>query len=289
MLKQCSIAKRFMLIFMLIIISMSFCGCAEIRAMTTVNEDKTIDQCVYVTLKENEIRNAGYNLALVKKDVSDEAFAEAVDIKQQFINNINMQIMSYQLSGDLETVNTLQSFANGLSIIGNKWTDNKYGIGLRFANSDVYRYFYGITTDNTDNRQYEKHFFYTKVIDTGSTLYLRYQSLYDSISSKFEIKYPNLINTESELLFTYVADTHREHSDADFITKQNGKYYHTWKVEPSDFEKEVVLYYNIANQGNCILVCLITGLGICVVLLVCGIFAVKIKKQRKTINKISLS
>ena len=63
------------------------------------------------------------------------------------------------------------------------------------------------------------------------------------------------------------------------VIKQNGEYYHTWIVDKDNIDEPIMLYYNIANPENFILV----GLGIVgvVTIILIAIGAVLEKRKLK--------
>ncbi len=249
---------RVIFCLMLLVVVFSLSACSSIRAMTVSNEDGTIDELVYVTLNREEIENAGYTIEDIKNRISTSSLNEA----KQLAYNLNLKI-SYDIANtlDSETIKILNSFINGIDVVGNKWEDDTYVIGIRFKNVDVYRYYYGITNNTTIKTYSEKHFFYNKVYYYGLSMYVDYSDLYDKLNAYYSTYYPNLVNSENnELLYTYITDLRREHSDADFISKIDGKYYHTWIIDKNDLNHELVLYYNVANKANCMLV--LVGIGI---------------------------
>ena len=72
----------------------------------------------------------------------------------------------------------------------------------------------------------------------------------------------------------------RQHSDADYIEKIDGKYYHTWIVDRNNVEEPIMFYYNVANTYNWILV------AILITFVVTGILwtIVLINKKKKQNN-----
>ena len=113
---------------------------------------------------------------------------------------------------------------------------------------------------------------------------MSHHNLYNKVNAYYSLQYPGLINSESnELLYTYKTDLHRQHSDADYITKQDGEYYHTWIVDPDNIDKPIMLYYNVANPENWIIVSMCISLGVTVILaIVAGMInLVKNKEQEE--------
>ena len=267
--------KNFIIIFLLLM-TVCLSACSEVRAMTMTNEDGTIDELVYVSLNQEEIENSGYSLNEIKQRIETSSMNEANRIVSSF--NLRIQI-ALSTTTDDETRQVLQSYYDEIAIVGNSWEENTYVIGLRYKNINVYRYYYNITEANTGYSDIDEHFFYNTVYYNSTNLYADYHDLYDRLTSYYSSYYPDLIDSENnQLLYTYVTDLHREHSNADYISKIDGLYYHTWVIDQNDIDENIVIYYNLANQANCILICIAIAVGICAVL---GIIALIINKKRK--------
>ena len=246
-------SKTYRLIFCLMLLVVVFClsACASVRSMTVTNEDGSIDELIYVTLQEEEIVSAGYNVEEMKDRISSSSLNEA----RQIVNNFNLKVsLDIMNSLDQDTITTLNSFLNGIEVVGDRWEDDTYVIGIRFENLNVYRYYYDITSTSTAKIETETHFFYDRIYYYGLSTFVNYSDLYERLNAYYSTNYTNLIESESkELLYTYTTDLSREHSNADFVTKMDGKYYHTWEIDGENLSEELVLYYNIANRANCIL------------------------------------
>lgn len=273
--------SKILMSFLLIVVTMCFCACSTVRSMTITNDDGTIDELVYVTLDRGKLDNAGYtstDIEELKARINSTALSKAREIVENFNSRINNDLL---VAMDAETKDTLLEFKNGISVVGNTWNDLTYVLGLRFKNSDVYKYYYNITASSTVNSTKEEHFLYTRVYYYGLNMYVDYSELYSSLYAEFSANYPEFIESEeSELLYTYVTDLRREHSDADYVSFMDGKYYHTWVVDKENITEPVTLYYNIANSGNCILLCIGVSIVVCLILLIVGIVIDKKKKQK---------
>ena len=268
--------KNFIIVIFLLLMTVCLSACSEVRAMTMTNEDGTIDELVYVTLNQEEIENSGYNLDEIKQRIETNSMNEANRIVSAF--NLRIQIALSTIT-DEETRQVLQSYYDGIAVVGNVWEENTYVIGIRFEDIDVYRYYYNITENSTGYSDIEEHFLYNTVYYNSTNLYADYHDLYDRLSSYYSSYYTDLVDSENnQLLYTYVTDLHREHSNADYVSRIDGLYYHTWVIDPNNIEENIVIYYNLANQANCLLVCLAVGLG---VLSILGIIALIINKKRK--------
>ncbi len=271
------ISKYITLFLLLILLTISFCGCASVRAMTIENEDGSIEEQVYVSLDPNAVIEKGYNIEILKSDISSTALAES----GKFITNLEQKIFQDKINATKETIQVLESFENGISVLSNNWNGNDYVISVKFKNIDVYKYYYGITESSKLETTIEENFFYNKVSFAGSTMYVKHNDLYNKLNMAFLLKYSGLIESESnELLYTYTTDLHRQHSNADYVTKLNGKYYHTWVVEDVETE-EILFYYNIANTGNWILVCVGISIVACLVMFIVSFLLNKNKKTPK--------
>ncbi len=266
-------------ILMLMIIALSFSACAQVRIMTITNDDNTIDELVTISISTEEVLSAGYNVGELKLNIQTKSQEQAHLMKDA----LNQKIFNDLLKvGDEESVKILNSFKDGISVIKSDWKDNNYAIGIRFKNIDVYKYYYGIKENTNVEMQTEEHFLYDKVYYYASTMYVKHHDLFDKVNAYYSAQYPGLIDSESnELLYTYKTDLRRQHSDADYITKQDGEYYHTWVVDPNNIDKPIMLYYNIANPENYILVSICITLGVTVILAIVGVIINLTKKKKE--------
>ena len=246
----------------------------QLHSLRVMEDAKKIAEAL--KLNQEEIENSGYNLDEIKQRIETNSMNEANRIVSAF--NLRIQIALSTIT-DEETRQVLQSYYDGIAVVGNVWKENTYVIGIRFEDIDVYRYYYNITENSTGYSDIEEHFLYNTVYYNSTNLYADYHDLYDRLSSYYSSYYPDLVDSENnQLLYTYVTDLHREHSNADYVSRIDGLYYHTWVIDSNNIEENIVIYYNLANQANCLLVCLAVGLG---VLSILGIIALIINKKRK--------
>ena len=273
--------QSLLVLLMLCVCALTFCSCAQVRVMTITNDDNTIDELVSITIVPEEVLNAGYNLTELKLDIETKSEAQATIMKDKLNDKIFKELLFVR---DEESVKVLNSFKDGISVVKSEWKNNTYAIGIRFKNIDVYKYYYGISENTNVEMQTEEHFFYDKVYYYASTMYVKNHDLFDSVNSYYSAQYPQLINSETnELLYTYKTDLRRQHSDADFITKQDGEYYHTWVVDPNNLDEPIMLYYNIANPENYIIVSICITLGVTIILCFIAII-LNLNKKKKEDN-----
>lgn len=271
--------NKLLIIFLLMLVALSFCACSQVSAMIITNEDDTIDEIVSITINREEIFNSEYNLNDIKYDIETNSYLKA----QEMVDNLNNKIfMDLLLVSDKNSIADLNSLIDGMEVITSNWKNDTYVIGIRFKNIDVYRYYYNIKEENKVEMQTEKHFFYDKIYYYANTMYAKHNGLYNTLNNFFSTKYNGLIDSESnELLYTYVTTVRRQHSDANYITKQDGKYYHTWVVDKNNLEKPIMLYYNIANPENYIILALsITG-GLSLILITISLILKGLNKNKK--------
>ena len=277
--------RKILMICLLVVVTISFCACSSVRTMTVTNTDGTIDELVYISLDTQAIIDAGYDnldIESMQTDITTTAMREASNIVDNFKQSID-DLLAFNFTMDFKTRTDLLNIRDGLEVVTSSWQDNTYVIGLRFNDINVYRYYYNITEEAEVQPTNEEHFLYTKVIYSGLNMYVNYSDLYLRLNQEFSAKYPEFIENENELLYTYVTESRREHSDADFITKLDGNYYHTWIVDGNNLGEEITLYYNIANRGNCILLCIGISILVCGVLLIIGLIVDKHKKKKQII------
>ena len=268
---------KVLLVFVLLFMIMfSFVGCTQVNAMTITNQDGTIDEIVNVSLNSNEILSAGYSIVEMKADIQSTALNEA----NKFVLALNKKISDdLLLVSDEESISTLNYYKNGIEVIQSTWTNNTMQVGIRFKNIDVYKYFYNVGNVNVEMQE-EKHFFYTKAYYYGNTMYLKHNGLYNSMNILFSLTYPEFIDSsDNKLYYTYTTDLRREHSDAEKISYKDGLYYHTWEVDPENANQNIMIYYNVANRANCIIVSL--GITLVSVLILFGISLI-IKTTKKS-------
>ena len=277
--------RKILMICLLVVVTISFCACSSVRTMTVTNTDGTIDELVYISLDTQAIIDAGYDnldIESMQTDITTTAMREASNIVDNFKQSID-DLLAFNFTMDFKTRTDLLNIRDGLEVVTSSWQDNTYVIGLRFSDINVYRYYYNITEEAEVQPINEEHFLYTKVIYSGLNLYVNYSDLYLRLNQEFSAKYPEFIENENELLYTYVTESRREHSDADFVTRLDGNYYHTWIVDGNNLAEPITLYYNIANRGNCILICIGISILVCGVLLIIGVIVDKHKKKKQII------
>jgi len=270
--------KKIILILLLIILAFCFCGCAMVRAVTITNQDGSIEEMVFVSLNENEVLNSGYNISTLKKEITLTAKEEA----SQIVERLNNKILTDSLSATDDTKEILKTYKNGITVYSSVWKDNNYLISIKFKNIDVYCYYYGINQNSKLETKTEKHFLYDKVSFGGSTMFLKHNELYQKINNQFSLKYMGLVNSDTnQLLYTYTTNLRRQHSNADYVNRYAGQYYHTWIVEDVENE-EIIFHYNIANAGNWILIAIVVSLLVCGTLFI--VYFIKEKHKKLTKN-----
>ena len=275
------ISKPILLIFMLLIMAFTFSACASVRATIITNEDNTIDEVVTIKLNPEEILSTGESV----KEVQDYIYTLSLGVAKAMCDDLNIKIAEdLLLNVNAETELILLSYKNGMNVVKSDWKNNEFTIGIRFNNPDVYKYFYGITEDNNKPLYYkEEHLLYTKIYFYANTMYTKHYSLYENVKKQISLDMPKLADVDDcTLLYTYVTESRREHSDADYVQRINNKYYHTWIVD--DAENEIIqIYYNAANSGIWIIICLFIVLILTLVML-SVVLIMTINKQKNNKN-----
>ena len=136
--------NKTLMMFILIVVTICFSACSSVRAMTVTNDDGSIDELVYISLDDQALSDAGYDnvdIENLQTDITTTAMREANAIVQNFKNRIDNQLL---FTTDFQTRTALIAIRDGLQVVGSGWQNNTYVIGLRFQNSDVYRYYYNI-------------------------------------------------------------------------------------------------------------------------------------------------
>lgn len=278
--------KKLLILILLCTMIFSLTACSEIRVMNRSNDDGTIDELVFVSLNVEKVLEKGLNIEEIKLDIRNNSLAEA----NGFVDALNAKIdIDIMVMNDQESINLLNSYKDGITTIVEEWQDNKFLIGIRFKNENVYKYFYNITDDTKVEPKIEKHFFFNKLTYYGNTMYIRHYALYESVKDYYTHMYPEFIFTDDvKLSYTYVTDLRRQHSNADHIQYKSGKYYHTWGVDINNIDERIELYYNIANKSNCILFCIGITFAITIIISAVAIIMHFVKNKNNSIkNKIN--
>ncbi len=272
--------SKILICIALIVSAFCLTACSTVNATTVTNEDGTIDELVYVKIDDADLLNQNYTnsqIVVLKNDIKDTASNAGQNIVSNF--NVRVQTDALLATTELERQRIL-SYNNGIIYLMDSQDDGTMIFGLRFRDANVYRYYYNISETASPQYITEKHFLYTKCYYYGLTMYPDYTSLYNQIKSSLQVKYPDLVaNNMANLQYTYQTELRREHSDADFVSYKNGVYYHTWIVDENDFEKPIMIYYNIANSGNCILLCIGVSIVLCGILWIVAVLVDKHKKR----------
>ncbi len=266
------------LFLMLLISALCFFGCSEISGVTRVNTDGSIEEFVLITLKEEEINAQGYSIDEIKEDVERIAMREALIVVENFRSRIFEEMANAAQTEQFK----LQEYINGIEIIGsNGWNDNSFIIGIKFNDVNVYRYYYELK-DNSVVMNEEKHFLYNKISYTASNMFAEHNEIYERVYNELSATYPDFTNEDNEVTYTYVADTRREHSNADSVVRQDNKYYHIWSVNPDEINDNIVFYFNIANRSNCILMCIGISVFVSIILVIVGVIVDKRKNKKES-------
>lgn len=289
-----SATRKFLIIFMLILLTFSLCACGKINATKISNEDGSIDERISIELNMETILNElePNEFEELKIDIYKQTKKEINYIKNKFDLKIIADLAIAIKDGNKEKIEYLNNLKNGIEEIEPIWQNNKLTAGVKYKNDTIYKYYYNISDENKNEPEIEEHFLYNKVIYKGYSIYVKYFDLYERMNNYYTEKYPEFIDKNKiELNYTYSTDLRREHSNADDINYIDGKYYHTWKIDENNLQKlktgemdpEIVIYYNIANSANCIILCLGITFILCAILLIVGIFIVR--KNKKKIKK----
>ena len=254
-------------IIMLLLVAICFSACGSINVMTIVNDKGNVIQLVSVSLDEQAAMQAGYDLLELKNDIYLTGQREVENILNNLKANLTVRLHNSR-NEDEQLKITSALLSEYFDIYKGEWKDNVFSIGLQFYDMDIYKTVYNIDDSTTQEFKRNSYFLYDKVYITSTMLYYGSTEFYNKIFNEFNSKYPNLINEDSgQLLYTIETDLRREHSDANYVNKIGNKYYHTWVVEKDNLDKEITLYYNVANAGNCILICVGISLLTCLILI----------------------
>ena len=262
---------KIMFVVVLFLVTICFSACAEIRSLTVTNKDGSIEEIVYISLDAKQVTQANQDILQLQTQIKTDCQNVATIIMAKFLDRIEVeQAEKYAASFDV--------------LLSKNWVHDCFSIRLKFKNQDVYDYYYEIDEQNTIEPIKEHHFLFDKIKYCKEIGYANFaeNSLVGQLKEYFAANYDKEILDFSTCKFIYSveAESSREHSNADFVSKVNGKFYHSWQLDLDGQTRPLVLYYNLANRGNCVLLCVLIGLGVSVILLVVGVVAAKINKMK---------
>ncbi len=234
------------------------------RVEMVYNDDDSIVQNFYVT---------------VFKGGFEEDYAA---MQSCIISALQEELQRQKTSFVLEPNNLI--YRNDIKILQTQLLDDEqtFVAALWFKEQKIFNKFYNLSTKNSAELKQEKHFFYTKVFQTGYTILSNpklEQIYYLVVSNVLTNPLFEGVENHNEIRYTMIADTKREHSNADIIEQKDGKFYHTWIF--TDIQQTITVYFIMANRANWILVCLGVGLLVCAVLCVVAVIVVKKRKRKK--------
>ena len=158
-----------MLIIMLCLIAVCFCACGELNSVIITHEDGRIEENVSISLDATAVLNAGYNVAELKREIRTDAINQATKMKNALNTKIDNHLL---LVTDNETIEVLESYRNGISVLESYWQDDMFSISIVFDNVNVYMYYYNIDENVSVEMYEEKHFLYNKLYWYGNTMYI---------------------------------------------------------------------------------------------------------------------
>ena len=268
------------LIVLLFIVCINLCGCSEVNFVTYQDNNGAIQEFVYLTIDEQSLINYGLNPATIKLEIKTDAYQRATALVNTYKTKINQQFTNQTTSSE-----EYDQLIKGVSVIEQNWNDsNVYIIGLQYENPTIYKTYYESMNGTTFNKNIKtvKKLFYTKIYQYGTANYGDYSifnEIYDYYSNS---KFTQISPQQNTLTYTYAVDSRRIHSDADkIIIDSNGKYLHSWNVDPNEPAREICFYTIKANKWIWILTCVIIGLTTCIML---SIIAIIKYNKNKSIN-----
>lgn len=280
------IFNKIVLLCILLLICVCFTGCASVDFITYCNDDGTINEYVYISLDAEELNSYGYNITDVQAEI--ENYSE--NIVSSLISDYNYKLLQTYKSGEIsfEEYDYFNNKLNDIKVseIKSSWSDNSYIIGLQFKNSKIYKKYYqllnNITNDEPSAEPLEiEKTFYTKTYYYGTVGYSDY-SLFNQVYNHYALMFSDIPNENTTLTYSYAINSRRYHSNADSILiDSNGNYIHTWNVNPNELDNQIYFYTLKANKSVWILLCIAIGLTICVILCIIGVIKLSIERKNK--------
>lgn len=278
------VAYKSILCFLLIIVSLIFCGCSQVNYVNYTDEDGVYTEVVEITLDETKFTN----VEQVKKDISNQVDITLETKHNAYLSKVGTKIEEYRY--DPENQDLFKAYNDLLDDI--TWQtsdeDNYYQVKIMFNSTSSYLIFYDLTKKNFSNKSVKEGLFYDTITFTGNLGYYVQNSLYPTLRySPYLEKYFNIFSEEDvDLTYTYLTSSKRYKSDADRVNYAGDGYYaHSWVVNSENIEKEIHFSVRIANRWIWYVVAIGISLIFALILVIIAI-VINIPKRKKDNEKI---
>ncbi|MBQ8748872.1 MAG: hypothetical protein IJZ29_00165 [Clostridia bacterium] len=277
---------KLLALFCCLTLCVLFSGCAKVTYSLIRPDDYTITQQIKVELDSDAINEHGVNLIEMKSDIENYVLSYNSQMQNQFNSNlITLSLLSTYDS-------TLATKLKNAVIAEYAWLGNTFIYNIHFNAiiedstlvlpvENVYYFYYTGSFEQEDEEndgiesQLKEDLFITMYKETYTTSFD--SVMCDTIEQAFLDKYGIYGFTTEDVAYAYQYGQQysRVHSDADYITNQDGVYIHTWNLDSKD--EEITLYRLYANQIPWYVVAIICGL-----LSVAIVFTIAYVKNRKS-------
>lgn len=276
-----------LLSLLLLMISVLFSGCANVDYTTVKLRDGSINEMLATTIDEAKIQEKSQSVAVLKNSVQKMAVEILTEKLTEYTKTITKYVKYYQNAGNVELANAYAELLMGVDIKQPSWKDDVFYLSIDFANITSYSLFYNLTEKNFVEEKRTENFFIEKIYYVGNLGYNLNSGLVSLVYNEFQLNFPELLDENVTLSYSYLPPSTRYHSDADKVTMTADGKLHTWEIKDGDLDREIHFYLILANRASWFIVALlISEITAIILLLIATISAlIRHKKNKQKIKE----
>lgn len=228
--------KNITLIFLICIVCLSFCGCAEIGYVFVDNGDGSFNQYLTVSLDEEYLTQNEVNVTEVKNDIQTD-FNEYA---QRLWNGYRFEYIKIFAENPSASDLTWQS----------AWNGNEFSGTIYYKNSTVLSLLYYDGGTEPEIWVADENWLTTKKSVERETIFNHLEE--QSFFQEYKAKYATVFDlTKVTYVYQYIANNARLHSDADSVIRLDRQHYlHTWIIDGDKADEPIQFYFVKANYAN---------------------------------------
>lgn len=267
---------------MLVTASLIFTGCADVNYSTIKTEDGGIIEQVTATLNEDELISAypDVDITMKKNEITALANNTLVDNLANYVAYLQYLKKLATAQNWLDKVELYTKLMTQIKIAEPCWENNKFTCMINFESASAYNIYYRSQLNfhmgtQTVKWMYTKHYFNCTA---GDALHV---GLYNDLSRVLtEDIFPGFSADDANITYSYLAPSHRYHSNANFVETTSDGYLHTWIVSTSAPDQALYFYVIELNRSHFYLISIIISLIVCIILFTIAIIIVSIKRKK---------
>lgn len=272
---------KFITSFMLIFISIVFCGCGTINYVNYKDEDGNFHEVIEYYLDEEKFANYP-SISKVKNEITTIANKTLIEKYQNYETLVNNLVISCQTNPDKQhLVDSYKELLTHVSFDTPHWEGNYFKCRLAFTSTSAYLIYYELTNTNFSLTKTKEGFLYNTTYFIGNPAYLTEKSLYANIKFNLSKTFTEFSAKDLSFSYTYLTTSKRYHSNANYVEYAGENYYaHVWNLNEGNINKEIYFYLKLANRSSWYIIAIIISILTTAIMLLVGLVIHKITKNK---------